>query len=404
MLAFLRDASWLTSARLRGYAAILVAAYAITLVWVFAQPGLEDPFGQPKGTDFVSFWSVSRALHEGAIAAIYHPLELAAREYAWLGSDRHFYAWAYPPIALLVVYPLAALPYLWSLAGWLLAGVAVYGAALWRIRPRSPTLLVALAFPGTFVTLMHGQNALLTMGVLGFALCLLERRPLIAGALLGVLAFKPQLFLLAPVALLCGGHWRAILAAAATAAALCGATLLCFGAAPWSDFLANLPFTRAMLEEELVPYAKLQSVFAATRLLGGTLAEAYAGQAVTTLVAGVLVAWTWRGRGSLALKNAVLVVASLLATPFVLDYDLTLLALPMAWLVLEQERTGVRGWEKSLLIGVFLLPIAVRGIAVLGVPLAPLVELTFLCLLVRRALAAGPELAPATRFEPVSRS
>jgi hypothetical protein len=40
-------------------------------------------------------------------------------------------------------------------------------------------------------------------------LSLLERRPLLAGGLLGLLIYKLQLGLLIPVALLAGRHWRA---------------------------------------------------------------------------------------------------------------------------------------------------------------------------------------------------
>ncbi len=44
-----------------------------------------------------------------------------------------FYAWEYPPAALLVVYPLALLSYLCSLGVWLAIGLAGYLAVLWRI-------------------------------------------------------------------------------------------------------------------------------------------------------------------------------------------------------------------------------------------------------------------------------
>ena len=140
-LACLRDTPWLTAPRVRSYAVLLLVFYAVAIIWAFTGAGLSDPNGKPIGTDFVSFWTVSQALHHGAIGAIYHPDKLAVLERAVTGRADLFYAWAYPPIALLVVEPLARLPYLWSLAVWLLVGLALYLHGLWRILPRGLTLL-----------------------------------------------------------------------------------------------------------------------------------------------------------------------------------------------------------------------------------------------------------------------
>jgi hypothetical protein len=84
--------------------------------------------------------------------------------------------------------------------------------------PRPETLLVALAFPAVFVNIGHGQNGFLTAALLGGALHLLDRGPWLAGVLIGLLAYKPQFGVLIPVALLAGGRWNTIGAAAAVAA------------------------------------------------------------------------------------------------------------------------------------------------------------------------------------------
>lgn len=363
LLAVLRDAPWLTCERIRGYAAILIGFYCLVAVWAFSAPGLRDRFDHPKGTDFVSFWTVSSALHHGQSEAIYRPEELAALERTVTGGGADFYAWAYPPIALLIVYPLALLPYFWSLAFWLTATLALYLGALWRILPQRLALGAGLAFPAAFVTLAHGQNALLSAGLLGTALALLQRRPGLAGTLLGVLAFKPQLGVLVPIALLCGGHWRAISAAVLTIAVMCLAALLLFGAGLWADFIASAPFAQAMLEQGWVPYYKLQSTYAAVRLLGGSLAVAYAAQAIVTVAAAAVTAWTWQRPVEQDVKNAVLVTAGLMATPFVLDYDLTLLALPIAWLAAAQLRGATLPWERSALVAAYAAPLIARPLA-----------------------------------------
>jgi len=57
---------------------------------------------------------------------------------------------------------------------------------------------------------------LLTAALAGAALLSLERRPILAGVFIGLLAIKPHLALLFPVALIAIGAWRTLLAAAVT--------------------------------------------------------------------------------------------------------------------------------------------------------------------------------------------
>lgn len=394
-LALLSDARWLDRKRLRDYATILVAIYVVAVLWALMGPGINDPLGRPVGTDFLSFWTVSSALHHGQTHAVYAPLELAALERGISGGDG-FYAWAYPPQALLLVYPLAFLPYLWSLAAWLAFGLLCYLAALWRILPRRLTLWAGLAFPAVLVNLGHGQNALLTTGLVGWALLLLPERPAVAGMLLGLLTFKPQLGLVIPFALLAGGHWRALSTGVLTTLLLLGMSLAFFGSALWADFLASLPFARAMLEQELVPYYKMQSVFAAARLIGAPAGLAYALQAMAALGALWVTGSTWRRRIDQDLRNAVLVAASTLAAPFILDYDLLLLALPIAWLLARGLRQGFLPWEKITIAFLCVLPLTARMIAYwTDLALAPLAEIALLALLMTRIRIEGGALGRA---------
>jgi alpha-1,2-mannosyltransferase len=167
-----------------------------------------------------------------------------------------FFAWQYPPIALLLVYPLAFLPYLWSLASWLAVGIACYITVLWRILPQPLTLVVGLAFPAVLLTIEHGQNALLSTSFLGWALLLLIRRPITAGVLLGFLSFKPQLGVLLPIALVAGGHWKTILAAMLTGAGLVATTVALFGGGIWHEFIASTQLSRDILNQGLGPVQK----------------------------------------------------------------------------------------------------------------------------------------------------
>jgi alpha-1,2-mannosyltransferase len=373
-VALVRDAAWLTRGRLFGYAAILIAVSVAVIGWSLTGHGINDPAGRPVGTDFVSFWTVSSALVHGNERAIYSPEALAALEQATLPRENaDFYAWQYPPIALLLVYPLAFFPYLWSLASWLAVGLACYLTVLWRILPQPLTLCAGLAFPAVLLTFVHGQNSLLTAGLFGWGLLLLARRPIAAGVVIGLLSFKPQLGLLLPVALLAGGHWRTIVAATLTSLSLAAMTVILFGGEIWSDFFNSVQLSRDILDKGLVPYYKMQSVSAAVRLLGGPSIFGYSLQAVVAMSAAVMVAWVWRRPTDPDTKNAALMTATPLATPFVLDYDLMLLAPAIAWLARRGLRRGQLPWEGTALAVLSLVPLVSRTIgAYTHILLAPL--------------------------------
>ncbi len=382
----LGEARWLSARRLCAYSAIMIAASVAMILFAMSGHGLEDPSGRPIGTDFVSFWTVSSALLEGRQALVYIPQALYALEKTLAGGkDIPFYAWQYPPIALLLVYPLALLPYLYALALWLGAGIAGYLSLLWRILPRRETLKAGLAFPAVLLTVLHGQNAFLTASLLGWGLLFLRRRPAFAGVLFGVLAFKPQLGVLLPVALLAGKHWRAFGAAAATVAGLAAASAILFGPAIWREFLAGAPFAGAILDDGLVPYYKMQSVFAAVRLEGGPLFLAYSVQALVALAVAAFLIRAWRLRADPDLQNAALLAAIPLATPFCLDYDLMVIAPAILWLAKKGLEGRALPFERTALAAAAMAPLFSPALgASTGVLLAPVVMAALFAVIMRR--------------------
>lgn len=385
-LAGLRAGAWLSPSRVAVWAGAVIAVTAGTIAWTLSGHGLDDPAGHPIGTDFVSFWSVSWALHHGFGGVIYAPEALAALERALLRpAATPFYAWQYPPTALFLVYPFGWLPYLLALPVWLAIGLSAYLAALWRILPRPLVLWAGLGFPAVLLTLVHGQNALLTTALLGWALALLWQRPALAGILFGILTFKPQLGLLVPLALLAGGHWRTIAAAAATATGLMAAAALLFGLDSWRDFAHTTALSRAILDQELVPYFKMQSVFAAIRLAGGGLGLAYLCQAAVAAAAAALVCHLWRRPLDPEIKCAALLAATPLASPFFLDYDLMVLAPALAWLARKSLRDGLLPWEAAIYAAAALMPLATRAIGQhTHILVAPVAVAALLAVILRR--------------------
>ena len=383
----IRTGDWVTAKRRRIYPRLVLAVcLVLALVAIIRGQGSLGSDSTPLGTDFISFWSAANLVARGRPAAAYDHTALQALEQSLTGPDGPLYTWLYPPMALLVVAPLAALPYPAALATWLSLTLAGYLTALWRLLPDRRALLPMLAFPPIFINLGHGQNAFLSAALLGWGLLLLPRRPWLAGVLMGTLIYKPQLGLLLPVALLAAGQWRAFLGAGLSALAFAVGTYGLWGLEVWTAFLAKSDYARQMLEQGLVPWYKMISIFAAARMLGAGVGLAWALQGLASLIAAATVWWLWRGPAPYPLKVAALAMGSLLAAPLALDYDATLLGLALAAWVADGRRRGFGDWEISALALAWMSPLFWRPLAqVTAMPLGVLTLILLLWLVTRRA-------------------
>jgi hypothetical protein len=405
----LRSGRWLTTDRARAYSLILLGLYAIAILgWIGLSDRWVDRNGKPIGTDFSSFYAAGSLALEGRAVEVYDMAAHFAREQQIFGAATPYYGWLYPPLFLLVATPLALLPYPLALILWQGITFALYlsviAAILRRQRQQGGAiarvwLLAAAAFPAVFINLGHGQNGFLTAGLLGAALVALPQRPVLAGILFGLLAYKPQFGLLIPFALLAGGHWRIMIAASLTVIALAAATTWAFGAEIWWVFAASTETSRKLLlEQGDVGFEKLQSVFAAIRLWGGGISLAYAVQGAVSLATICSVVWVWRSSTDRHLKAAMLMVATLLGSPHVLDYDLTIVGPAMAFMVASICASGVRDDEISLLALAWITPLVTRGMAgATGFPLGLITIVALVGLVMRRATDArtGPAIVPA---------
>jgi alpha-1,2-mannosyltransferase len=406
----LQSGRWLTAARARGYSLVLLGLWILAIaIWVAMADGLVDRNGKPIGTDFASFYAAGSLVLDGRASDVYNMAAHYAREQQIFGAGTPYYGWLYPPIFLLVATPLALMPYLWALAVWQIGTFALYlsviAGVMARMPPRSKVigpiwLPVAAGFPAVFINLGHGQNGFLSAGLFGAALLALPARPILSGALFGLLAYKPQLALVVPFALLAGGQWRSVLTAGITVMALVGLTALIFGADLWLAFAASTETARKLLlEQGDVGFEKLQSVFAAVRMWGGGVPLAYAAQGTVSAAVLGSTAWVWRSAPDRDLKAALLVVATLLASPHVLDYDLVILAPAIAFTVSAGRAGGFRDYEASLLAAVWIVPLLSRSVAgFTAVPVGLLAMLAFYLFVFRTALSDRTPRRAAARL------
>jgi Glycosyltransferase family 87 len=389
MFWVLRSGSFLTRQRAAAYSVLLIAAYVVTFAALFVtKSGVNDAFGRPLGTDFANVYAAGQMALEGRAAQAYdwqahHAVQKAIANRA----DTPYFGWHYPPLFLLAAVALAHLSYLGALLAFQAVTLGAYLAVIHRVVERPDVWLPAAAFPAVFVNLGHGHNGFLTAALIGGALLVLDRRPVLAGVLIGCLAYKPQFGLLIPLVLVATGRWRTIAAASATVTALCALTLAAFGTGPWVAFYHSLSLTQhVILEEGATGFHKIQSVFAALRLVGAPVSLAYAAQGLTALGLGAALVALWRSPAAIELKAAALTVASLLATPYALDYDLVVLAPAIAFLARHGIREGFAPYEITCLVILWIVPLVARPVA-WGtlVSLGPLAMIATFVLILHRA-------------------
>lgn len=402
MLDWLKTADWLDAARVRRVSVVIALFSLVGLIAMLAtSDGMRDFKGRPLGTDFSNVYAAGRMTLDGRAAEAYDwPAHHAVQKQVFADPDIPFYGWHYPPFFLMAAALFALLPYTAAWGAWMAATLPLYLAAMRAILPRKATLLVAFAFPAVFVNLTHGQNGFLTAALIGGALLLLDRRPVIAGILIGLLAYKPQFGVLIPFVLLATGRWKTFNSAASTVLILAAAATALFGEEIWRAFLESGGPTRTIvLESGDTGWEKIQSLFSALRALGAPVAAAYAAQGALFLALAASLVWLWRGKAPQRVKNAGLIVASLLATPYVMDYDLMALAPAIAFMVAQGLKDGFRPYEKAALALAFIAPIIARPIAdATYVPLGLLAMLALYGVVIARARtesARRPTLAAA---------
>lgn len=363
-------------------------AYAIFLLGSLAQGyWLLDAQGRFIANDFVNIYAAGQQALAGHAATAY---DLAAQHRAEIVAAGHpfegFYPWPYPPPLLFPAAALALLPIMPAALLWLAATGATYVAALRAILgPRTGTLL-ACGFPAALWNVTAGQNGFLFTALLGGALALMERHPVLAGFCIGALGCKPQLALLFPVVLAASGRWRTFVAAAAAALALAAASWLAFGTASWVAFIDLLPSSSMItFDAGGTGFGKLQSAFGLARLLGAGAPLAWSIHGALAGGIAVASAAIWRARLPFDLKAAALAASCLIVTPYLFIYDLVALAVPVAFLLRFNLANGFRPYEVAALAAAGAL---ILSYVVLPVPVGFFAALIVACLIACRVAAA----------------
>ncbi len=379
---------------------VVTLLFAVTII---ATPALfvRDLVASRGLSDFVAFRSFATFVAQHRAALIYRPGSLAPYQPHLQGV---YFPYLYHPAMLLVVRPLAWMPPVVGRVAWGVVGVVCFAASLSRCSLGRVGLLLALVAPSTAVTVLVGQNTLLIASLLIGGLLLLDERPFLGGALLGLAVLKPQFCPLIPVALIAAGRLRPIAGAIAGGTALLVASLSVDGLSSWLAWWHAMPgFTRHLLSTLPGRLVNLPTVYSALMQLGVGAHTAMLGQTMAALIVASIIAVRFRGGAKQGWGPeqlaATLLAGSLLVTPYAYWYDLPILTGAVILATGDRLRAGVGFRPFELLLVVACLAFPFYRSAVVPLPIGPLLIATFLL-----TLGPGASLKRPGRWLTVSQT
>lgn len=348
--------------------------------------GAIGPAFNAVGADWVIWQTAAREYFGGDLTRIYDQLWITHAvngQFAhWLSGPLPYPVFPYPPASLLLIVPFAALPMPLSLLAFEIMTFAALAWALKRLAPSRAAwlffLAAAILAPAASNNLLAGQNGFLTAAILLGGVMLLDARPLLAGALFGLMIVKPQFLPLLAVALLAARQRGAFAAMIASMLGLVVVSAWLFGGALWVDWIGTFLIPQAGTGINGNDWGHMwdNSVSTCATLLGASPMMAAIAQAVAALVALASVWLAFRNGLPLVSRISVLALAVLLASPHLSPYDMELLALAAAVQIYRLPE-GTRplalllplaGWIAPLLspprvnmLG-FLLPLVLVGL------------------------------------------
>jgi hypothetical protein len=257
-----------------------------------------------------------------------------------------------PPVAWLAL-PLTALPF--PFAYWIWSGLLLIALVLtWQLTVpgRGPVrfifLVGAIGWLPVIYGLQLGQPGLFVALGVGACYALLRAgRPAWAGIALGLLALKPQLAFLVPLALLVSGRNRAFAGSVLALGLLALASAIALGPGGISAYEARLSFAAGVPVNRALTLAPIIGSIPATRAVQAAIA-------IWTLV----LVFRLRQRGP-EVVFATALVGGLLASPYLHLDDLVMLGLA-GWLYLRTNRPA---WTSGFALA---LVIAAEGVPVWG--------------------------------------
>jgi hypothetical protein len=328
-----RDREFLRDLAVLGSMMFLVTAIAYLATTSWTLPFPRDKTGLLVGRDFLNLWMYGRAVTDADPARFYDLTIYNTELLRLVGPGYPGQNWPNPPTALLVMAPFGQLPFFPALFAWMAVGITALALTQRKLLADAYVLPVLLVSPAAMLCLMSGQSSFLTTAALLGAFFCWDRRPLLAGVLIGLLTVKPQLGILIPFALIASQRWKVFAAASITALALVALSCLLFGTEIWVAYITKaLPLQREVLSDpSAIAMPFHATIFMNLRgILGNDAAMVVQVVSAIAAVALVVYAFYVRGDGDPVMLCALLLASTQAASPYMSTYDL----LPLTLMVL----------------------------------------------------------------------
>ena len=303
----------------------------------------------PFGGDFLQEWVGGQIVASGNAHRLY--------EFDFFRAVQHdesligfrwpvesYYPAVYPPFYYLLVSPISGLDYHFAAIIWgLLSALALVLAGELLIRYYPPCrkyvaygLAIAMLFTPLLTCLNIGHKSTFLLLILtGTFVLLYNKRPCWAGIVFGMIAFKPHLFLVIGLAMLVKRQWFFVLGLAITLTCFAGLCLLT-GIDACVDYTGVIMGTSNYIHTGGYELANAHSLW-------GAVLNAFPGHSaffvnsltivLSLVVLGLLAIICWGPLATessrFALQFAALVLATILVSPHMYFYDLTMVLLPL---------------------------------------------------------------------------
>ncbi len=377
-----------------GGAAVL---FFVAVDWSLSRGGVINGL-ELWGRDFVNLWSGGKLIRARDFDTLYDPQAFSAYQRGLFGPfGPHIFS--YPPTSFPIADLFSRLPYAVALIAWLVitGWLFLRAARSWWPKDAGPYWLAVLT-PAALVNIWIGHYGFLLGALFLAGWSQLDKRPLLGGALIGLMAIKPQLAVLIPLALVIRGNWRAIVSAAVTVCVFVAATGLAYGWQAWSDFLFKASNRQVSVIDAHGSFFGKMSASAATAILdlGGGWPLAIAAQSVLAVLGVALVAIAARARVDMRQLGLLVATCTFLVLPYSLSYDLTVVMIA-AWSILcRQDEPAL---DRRLALAGFLAPQIGILLAFIHVPVMSLI---LAALAIAQFRVAMRDAAPIGRDVPAS--
>ena len=333
---------------------------AIALISSF--DNMLDTDSSPAGYDFITFWSAGYLALLGAPEAAFVRERIVEIQQLAVPGNQSVFLWHYPPTFMLLSSAFATIPYLASYFLFIGSSFLFYVYSLKRLFDHPYAIFLIVAYPAVYLTMVHGQNSLLSTGLLACAIFYFRSKPLLAGVFIGLLAFKPQLGVLIPLVLLVSQQWRVFFSAALTTSLFVGLSFAVFGWELWVVFFQNMSVVKSVMGQGLLLSEKMPSLYITLKMVGLADGFSYGAHWAMAFVVVAVLVWLWYRCGPTHMAFAALISATLLILPYLFDYEMTLLSIPIALLAMDVAQKGGAIWEKIILVSAFVTPLILAGI------------------------------------------